>query len=227
MNTILLFVECVLVFGAVVLASRFFKEYGLVAWCAIAGILANVMTAKTAVMLGLESTLGTVLFSSIFLATDIITEKYGKKLAFKAVALSMLSVVVFIVASQIALLYAPSANDYANDSMATLFGLNLRISISSIVMFAVANVMDILIFDKIRQKTNGRKLWLRNNVATIICNCVENFLFIFLAFFGIYDMNTVFIIAGSTSIIEVVVALADTPFLYLATRWKGKKAVCQ
>ena len=55
-----------------------------------------------------------------------------------------------------------------------------------------------------------------NNVSTILCNCLENFGFIFLAFVGIYDGATILTIAASTSIVEAIVALCDTPFLYLA-----------
>ena len=50
----------------------------------------------------------------------------------------------------------------------------------------------------------------------VLCNCLENFGFISLAFLGIYDIRTIFTIAISTSIIEVVVAILDTPFLYLS-----------
>ena len=81
MNVILLFVEIFCTFGALVLANRFFGKYGLLAWVPVASILANIMTAKTVDMFGLSSTMGTVLFASTFLATDILTENYNFKLA--------------------------------------------------------------------------------------------------------------------------------------------------
>ena len=62
----------------------------------------------------------------------------------------------------------------------------------------------------------GKRLWLRNNASTILCNCAENFGFITLAFIGIYDLETILTIAISTSIIEAIVAVCDTPFLYVA-----------
>ena len=104
--------------------------------------------------------------------------------------------------------------------MKTLFGLNLRISIASAVMYFISNMMDVVLFDKLKQKTNGKALWLRNNVSTILCNCLENFFFIGLAFWGIYDIKTILIIAGSTSVIEMIVAVMDTPFLYLSKKIK-------
>lgn len=110
--------------------------------------------------------------------------------------------------------------DYANDAMNTLFAFNLRISVASAAMYFVANMADVYIFNKLKEKMNGRALWLRNNVSTILCNCLENFGFIGLAFWGIYDLQTIITIAASTSIIELIVALLDTPFLYMARKIK-------
>ena len=225
MNELLLFVEIVITFGAVVLAKKFFGKVGLIAWMCIATVLANIMTAKTVPLFGLDATLGTVLFASTFLATDILTECYDKKDAKMAVVMAMLSACVFIVASQIALLYIPSAIDYANESMKNLFAFNFRISISSVVMFFVANYLDVLLYDKLRNKMQGKKMWFRNNICTILCNGLENFFFITFAFIGIYSWKDILIIAGTTTLIEIIVAICDTPFLYIARRIKdGKRA---
>lgn len=220
MNTAILFVEVVLAFSVVVLADRLFKSHGLTAWVAVASVVANIMTAKTSVILGMDSTLGTVLFASTFLATDILCERYGAQDARRAVFIGLASIITFTVASQLALLYAPSEYDYADGAMRTLFSLNLRISVSSAVMYFVANIADVALFEGIRKKTGEGKLWLRNNVSTILCNCLENFLFILFAFYGIYSLKECMVIAASTSVIEAVVAICDTPFLYIARSMK-------
>ena len=82
-------------------------------------------------------------------------------------------------------------------------------------------VADVYLFCKMKE--HGRALWIRNNVATILCNCLENFGFIGLAFAGIYDAKTIFTIALSTSIVEAIVAVCDTPFIYIAGRIKAKE----
>lgn len=221
MNELVFAAELLVVFGLVLFVSKVFKREGLIAWVGLASVLANVITAKNANIFGLSTAIGTVMFASTFLATDILTEKYGKDEAKKAVYFGLFSSVVLIIASQIALLYKPSDFDYADGPMQILFGLNLRISISSIIMYFVANMADIYIFSKLKIKTNNKMLWLRNNVATILCNCLENFGFIFFAFVGIYDLSTIITIAFSTSIIEFIAALFDTPFLYLAVKdWR-------
>lgn len=221
-NIILLFVEIIITFSLLLTFYKLFGKVGLFVWVAIATVLANIITAKNADIFGMSVAIGTVMFASTFLATDILSEKYSPEDAKNAVYIGLFSSAVLIIATQIALKYTPSMIDYANDSMTILFGLNLRISLASMLMYFISNMADVFIFNKMKEKMQGRMLWLRNNVATILCNCLENFGFITLAFIGIYDFKTILIIAGSTSVIEIVAAVCDTPFVYLANRISPK-----
>ena len=217
-NEILFVVEIILCFSTLLFANKFFGKEGLIAWMAIASILANIITAKNVDAFGLTYTLGTILFASTFLTTDILTERFGAKEAKKGVFIGMFATLVFIGASQICLLYVPSVIDYAHDSMKLLFGLNLRISISSVIMYFIANMADVYLYELLREKMNGKYMWLRNNVSTIACNCLENFLFMFGAFYGIFNPKDIMIMAISTSIVEAIAGVCDTPFLYIATK---------
>lgn len=218
MNELVIIGEVIVIFATLLLCKKFFGKEGVIAWVGFATILANIITAKNANVFGLSTAIGTVMFASTFLATDILAECYSVADAKKAVKVGLFSNVVLIISTQIALLYIPSEFDYAHDAMNTLFSLNLRISVASAIMYYIANMADIYVFGRIKKRTNGKKLWLRNNVATILCNCLENFGFIGLAFAGIYDFKTIMTIAISTSIIEAIVAVCDTPFLYLSKR---------
>lgn len=220
-NAIILFIEVAVIFSALLVCYKLFGKYGVFAWVGIATVLANVITAKNADILGLSTAIGTVMFASTFLATDILSENHSEKDAKTAVFIGLFADVLLIVSTQIALLYKPSAIDYADDAMRTLFSLNLRISLASMVMYFVANMADVKIFTKMKEK--GTALWLRNNVATIVCNCLENFGFIWLAFVGIYDTATILEIALATSAVEMIVAVLDTPFIYVARKLKQKE----
>ena len=201
--------------------SSLFGKEGLLVWVSLATVIANVVVCKTVGIFGLVSSLGNIMFASNFLATDIIVEKYGKDLSKKAVLLGFISTIIFVVATQIALAFIPDESDVVHESMKNLFSINLRTSVASITMYLASNMLDIWLFDKIKQKVPG-KLWLRNNVATIISNCSENFFFAFLAFAGIMSIPTIISIAITGSIIEILIAFCDTPFLYIAKFWKKK-----
>lgn len=220
MNNLLLVISIIGIFSLMLIVKKFLGKAGLIGWMGIASILANLLLIKNVDILGISSTLGNVLFASNFLATDMLTENYGYKEAKKGVKFGIFSVIVFMIVTQVALLFTPNSQDVAQGSFELLFGFVPRISIASVAMFALSNIVDIRLYEWLRKKSNGKKMWLRNNLCTIISNGGENFLFYLIAFGGIMDMGTIFLVAASATIIEVVVALCDTPFLYLSKKVK-------
>lgn len=216
-NEILFFVELILCFGVLLLINKFLNKEGLIAWMAIASILANILTTKNVDAFGMTYTLGTIMFASNFLATDILTERYGAEEAKKGVIVGMVATLSMILFTQLGLLYHPSTIDYIDPALHEVFALSFRVSVSSVVMYFIANMVDVYLYNYLKNKMNGKKMWVRNNVSTILCNTLENFLFMFGAFLGIFATKDILMIAVTTSIVEIVVGLLDTPFLYLAT----------
>ena len=216
MNIILAIISIVVCFSTVVLLEKKMGKEGLYVWIAIANICANIAVCKSVDIAGMAFALGNVLFASNFLAMDILNEKYGLKESKKGVNVALISVICFLVITQGIILFVPNATDTVHSSIVQLFSINLRTSIASIIMLYVANILAVKIYDKLKKK--GVKLWVRNNVTTIICNCLENYIFTFLAFAGIYDIKTILIIATTGSIAEIIIALCDTPFVYWARR---------
>ena len=219
MNIVLGIISIIATFSIVVCMEKMFKKEGLYVWISIATITANILVCKSIDILGLTASLGNVMFASIFLATDILSEKYDVKDSRKAVMLAIVSQIIFILATTLAVSYIPSETDLSNESMKTLFSINARVSISSIVMFGASNMLEIYLFEKLKKKF-PKQLWLRNNVSTIISNCLENYFFVFFAFVGIYDYSTILSIATTTSILEIIIAICDTPFMYIAKKLK-------
>lgn len=216
MNEKLIFIEIICVFSLLLLSKKLFGKAGLFAWISSAVIIANMITVKNACIFGMNTAIGSVVFASTFLATDILTECYGVKEARRGVYIGIFGAVMFMICSQIAIHYIPSVIDYADEAMTKLFSMNLRISLSSVIMCFIANIADVFIYEKIKIKTHGKKIWLRNNVATITCNCLENFFFVLFGFYGMFDFNQCMHVAFSISVIETIIGLCDTPFLYLA-----------
>lgn len=222
MNNILLIVSIIGVFSIMLIIKKFLGKEGIIGWMGIASILANLLLIKNVDLFGISATLGNVLFASNFLATDILTENYGYKEAKKGVRFGIMSVAIFMIVTQVALLYVPNSEDIAQSSFELLFSFVPRISLASISMFALSNIIDIRLYEWLKKKSNGKKMWLRNNICTIICNGGENFLFYLIAFLGVMDIGTILTIALSATIIEVLIALCDTPFLYISKKIKDK-----
>ena len=103
--------------------------------------------------------------------------------------------------------------------------MSIRITAASGLMFLVSNWCDVLLYQKIKEKTGDKHMWLRNNISTILCNCLENFAFSVLAFVGTYSLLYCLQIAVAGSLIEIVIALFDTPFLYLSKKIVGRTGI--
>ena len=170
MNELLLLGSIIGVFTSVLLVKKIFGKEGLIGYMAVATILAEIGVVKSVNMLGLSATLGNVLFASNFLVTDILTECYGEKEAKKGIKYAIFSVILFIIIMQVMLLFKPNNLDFAQESMKTIFGLVPRISIASIVMLALSNILDVKLYSWLKKKTNGKYMWFRNNICTILCN---------------------------------------------------------
>lgn len=217
-NELLFIVELIAVFGSLLLVKKFFGKYGLIAWVPVVAILANIQVCESINLFGMSATLGNVLFASSFLATDILSECYGKDTSKKAVLAGIGFMVFFLFISQITLWFSPNEFDMAHPALEGLFTLSIRTTAASLTMYAIANLADVWLFHKLKDLFKGKKLWLRNNIATITCNCLENFGFVFLAFYGIMEVPELLSIAVTTCVIETIIALLDTPFVYIAKK---------
>lgn len=224
MNELLFFVSIILCFGLLIIASKVFGKIGVFVWIGIASIIANIEVSKTIELFGIDGiSLGNVTFASVFLATDILNECYGYKESKKGAFIGLFSVIVYLCLIQIDLLFVPSSMDIADSSMQSLFSLSPRISLASVVLFFISQLVDVWVFEKIKEKTKGKHLWLRNNISTIVSNCFENFIFYIIAFLGIYTWKECLMFGLTASAIEIIVGLLDTPFVYLARKWRRKE----
>ncbi|NLA98459.1 MAG: queuosine precursor transporter, partial [Spirochaetales bacterium] len=87
MNELFWFVMLLCNFTLIMFAFRRWGKLGLFIWVPISVIVANIQVTKNVMLFGLEATLGNIVYATGFLATDILTEFYGKKESAKAVAI--------------------------------------------------------------------------------------------------------------------------------------------
>ena len=213
-------------FLAIMVAFRLWGKIGLFIWIPIAVIVANIQVTKTVVLFSFEATLGNIVYATSFLATDILSECYGKQEATKAVAFGFFSLVVMTLLMNIALLFTPAPSDFIDLSMKNIFALMPRIALASLIAYLTSQLHDVYSFEFWRKKRPQLKyLWLRNNASTMVSQLIDTLIFTFIAFWGVYPKATLIQIIISTYLLKWVVALLDTPFIYLARYWLDKKVI--
>lgn len=217
-NELLFFITIAASFIGVLLFYRLFGKVGLYCWMAFATIVANIETAKCVDMFGWSVTLGTILFSSNYLCTDILHEKHGGKAARHAVWISFAATIIFVGLEQLTLLFKPNDADFADGAMQTLFGFMPRLCAASLISYLCSNMIDTYLYGWWSKRTT--KIWLRNNGSTLISQAVDTIVFTTLAFAGMMPWPVVLELMATTYAIKVFVAICDTPFIYLAKQGK-------
>jgi len=220
MNELFWFGMLVVNFAFIMIAFRLWGKIGLFAWVPVSIIVANIQVTKNVTLFGLEATLGNIVYATSFLATDILSEFFGKREAYKAVGIGFFSLVAMTVLMQLALIFTPSPSDIAHGSMAAIFSLMPRIALASLIAYLVSNLHDVWAFAYWKEKKPGRKtLWMRNNFSTFVSQLIDTVLFTMIAFLGVYPWEVLLQIVISTYLLKWIVAVLDTPCIYLARSW--------
>ncbi|MDR1101372.1 MAG: queuosine precursor transporter [Clostridiales bacterium] len=223
MNEALFFATVIVYFSMLLAAYKIFGKTGIFVWTAVSGILCNLEVIKMVDIFGMNVTLGNVLYSTTFLATDILTEKYGKQAAKEAVWIGFFASAALIIITQFAVAFQPNSLDSAHESLRQIFLTTPRIVMASTVTYLVSQNFDIFVFSAIRRATGGKLLWLRNNVATLAAQLVDTAVFTLLAFFGAISHSAALNLILTSYALKIALSLLDTPFLYLAMKIRPRE----
>jgi queuosine precursor transporter len=226
LNEILWFGMLTACFFSVIGAYRFFGKTGLYIWIALSVVLANIQVVKTIEVFSFTTTLGNILYASSFLATDILSENYGKKSARRGVLIGFFSLTAMTLFMNIALFFKPAPEDFAQVSLQTIFGMMPRIAGASLAAYAVSQLHDVWAYQFWKAKfPSDRSIWIRNNASTMVSQLIDTSVFTFAAFLGIFPLSVVMQIFFTTYVMKWIVSLLDTPFIYWAKKMNNSRTL--
>lgn len=191
--TAIAFTEGIVCLIFMLLLLRFYGVSGLYAYVCVALIVANIQVLKGGQFLFPPHpiAMGTLLFGTLALVFDILTEYYGKTVALKGVRLGFLILCFFTLLMLMtvgvrplnpAVLSADSLFLYANHfHIKVLFMPLPGILAASLIAYFISQSSDVIIFRFIKKITHQRWLWLRAILSTSISAFIDTCLFSFLA----------------------------------------------
>ena len=213
----------VLDLGGTVILYRLFGKAGLQVAIATAIILANLQGPKLTVIFGLETSLGVIFYSSIFFATDVLSENYGREEANRAVRMGFAVSIIVLVMLLISLMYLPSQmpataaySETIHNAFSTIVDFTPRIVFGSLLAYIISQSFDVWAFHKIKSITGDRWLWLRNNLSTLSSQVIDTAIFAFVVWAPIVGIHSAIALGASKYIFKLVIAMIDTAFLYWA-----------
>ena len=216
----------VLDLGLTVLMFRFFGKEGLLACIVLSILLANLQGPKLTVIFSMQTSLGVIFYSSIFFATDLMSEKFGKKEADRAVMMGFSISVIILLMLSISLLFLPSIqgnqtfSTEVHQAFVTILDFTPRFIIGSLFSYLISQRFDVWCFHKIKHWTNGKHLWLRNNLSTMASQTIDTTLYSLVVWWGVVDLETAIQLGLAKMAFKIGIAAFDTPFIYWARSWK-------
>ncbi|MFQ3243595.1 MAG: uncharacterized PurR-regulated membrane protein YhhQ (DUF165 family) [Arenicella sp.] len=206
--------------------------------------LLNVIGITRFVQVGpMQLAVGVLAYPLTFLCTDLISELYGRARANFMVTVGLLLnifiLAVMWLANALPAIDIGTQPPWQTLSLASDVGLPNGSSVSgsvelfsliyantagavfaSMVAYILAQYIDVFLFHWIKQKTNGKHLWLRNNGSTLVSQAVDSVAVISITFgavllAGDISFSVVLGLMLSNYLFKMASAVADTPIIYL------------
>ena len=193
-------------------------------------------------------TAGVLLWPVVFIMTDIINEYYGprgvKFLSYLTIGLISYAFIMFNGAISLhpSEYFSIGNNiDKPNDAFRGIFGQGAWIIIGSIIAFLIGQVLDVLVFHRIKKMTGEKYIWLRSTGSTVVSQLIDSFVVLFIAFYigkriqtgqgDPWSLHQVLVTGTGNYIYKFVVALVLTPVIYwvhaLIERYLGKNTATE
>ncbi len=190
-------------------------------------IIANKFVAVDIWLFGYIKTftisVGVLPYPITFLITDILSEVYGKRrtaeVVFSGFGVSIFVMFLLWLGHIFPAIPNSPVNDYNYD---VVFQNSWRVILASMAAYLSAQFLDVKLFHFFKRKTDGKKLWLRNNFSTITSQLVDTTLVVLVLFIGTLGWQTLgqYILDGW--LFKIIFAAIDTIFIY-AIMWWFKK----
>ncbi len=188
----------------------------------------------------LQFSAGVILWPIVFVFTDIINEYYGKKgvqfLSYLTVGLISFAFLMIYFSIQLVPadwwigIYSKKGTPDMQSAFSSVFGQSLWIIIGSLVAFLVGQVVDVVVFQKIKKQFGEGKIWLRATVSTLVSQFIDSFVVLYIAFVlgpQHWEINKFLAIGTVNYAYKFLMAFLMIPFLYLIhfaiEKYLGKK----
>ncbi|TAD93309.1 MAG: VUT family protein [Bacteroidetes bacterium] len=179
-------------------------------------------------------TAGVLLWPVVFIMTDIINEYYGYKgvrfLSYMAAILISYAFVLFFVAIRLVPASwwpgSKAATGVADMQLAfsAVFGQGLWIIVGSLVAFLIGQILDVMVFHRIKKLTGEKYIWLRSTGSTLVSQLIDSFVVLGIAFYigpllqpsqgAPWSLQQLLSVGTGNYIYKFVVAVALTPAIY-------------
>ncbi|WP_405295537.1 queuosine precursor transporter [Methanobrevibacter sp.] len=200
------------------------KRVIITAFFCMAFTIANLITVKIINIgfLGMETPAGVLIYPLVYILTNVIADVYGERTARRTIILGLCVDILFVFMTTL-ILFLPSPEFFTGDSsLAFVFTQTPRILVASYISYLIGNFVNARITTIVNR---GKEYSAVKNLGVIaFSELIDNFIFIGLAFVGVYSIPEILIMIFSHWVLSLIWSAIAQPFTNMTVRWaeKGK-----
>lgn len=208
-NIILIVVEVIICYFAMILLNKKYKTDGLYVYGIIAAFISCIMNLKQIDLLGITIPIGFGVTTSLIIAGNIITQKRGPEEIKTYIALILVtSLVSCCFLNMSGLMESSDYNKYANKAYDSIFEYNLRVYIATIISIISSIWLSSKLYYTLKKIKN--KIAISNIFSIIIAELLENVSFVLIAYLFEYKPINVILCIIFRYIIKTVIGMLGT-----------------
>ncbi|UER67269.1 queuosine precursor transporter [Borrelia sp. BU AG58] len=224
-NEAVWFIMLVCTYSILIAVYKFFGKKGLFVWVTSSVAIANIQVLKQVTLFSLNATLGNIIYASTYIATDILSEFYGRQVSKKAVYIGFISFMAFATITNIQLYFSPNKLDVHFNSLQSIFSSIPILLAASTTAYVLSQLNDVHLYQIIKNKY-PKFLFMRSSVSTLVSELIDTVVFVSIAtYFNIFPKEACFEIAFSTYVIKASAGLLGSPFIYAAKLVSQQKKI--
>lgn len=207
------------------------KQTLLIFFAALAAgilLISNLVATKLWNFFGIAVDGGIILFPLSYILGDVIVEIFGRKTADKVVwagfSINILAVITFIAVGKL----PPYPGWDGQDAYMQILGFVPRIVAGSLIAYVASQLLNNLVFEKIRNQTGKKWLGLRAIASSMVARLVDSAIFETIAFVGVLSFGEFIGQATFAYFAGLFLEILLIPLTYLvvggARKWLNSKS---
>jgi uncharacterized integral membrane protein (TIGR00697 family) len=188
------------------------RAYTILSSLVICGLASSIITGSKIIHLGINFPFSNIVFSIFtYPIVDCICELWGKKVARQTLWLGLGCQFFIAMLIQLSIMMPAASFWMLQPAYQSVLSVSGHIIIASVLAFSVSQVLDIYVYQKIKEFSKGKQLWLRSNISTYLGQIIDSIIFVSIVFYA--SDQKLNIIIGSV-MVKMIISFLMTPVVY-------------
>ena len=166
---------------------------------------------------------GNLFFPISYVIGDILTEVYGYARARRCIWAGFGALLFMAFMAWVVVALPPADTWQGQAAYEQVFGQVPRIVLASIIAFWAGEFVNAYVLARMKIWTRGRHLWSRTIGSTLVGQGVDSLIFYPLAFYGVWDNETLLIVLATQWVLKVGWEAVLTPVTYAVVGWLKRR----